>query len=277
MKNNKKINLKTDHLVFFDFETTGFYSNSDEIIEFGAVKFQGNQLIAKKQLFIKPKAKIPTKITEITGITDKDVEDALGIEDVIHEIKAWIGEGVLIAHNAKFDMSFLNQAYKDHGLCQNVNFVIDTLELSRIYNKGFINHKLETVAKNLGVVYEEDGSHRADYDADVLAKIFFIMKDKFDIDAHFEPSKPLSGLDRIDNITLNNQQEEANKRPGTSKQMMLITNLLKQKRLPETMGKLKTRDLIDATNRVINNMPNDKPYINIKNAAKIIDKGLKNS
>ncbi len=186
---NKKINLETHDLIFFDLETTGLSSFYNEIIEFGAIRFKNNKLIEKKQIFIKPTKPISEEITELTGISNDHVKDAPNIEEVIKEIKAWIGDAVLIAHNADFDVSFLNQKFKDHNLSPVDNVTIDTLKLSWIMNKKIRNHRLGTIAKKLEVNYNPEIAHRADYDAEVLSEIFFVFKNRLEAEGNFSLEK----------------------------------------------------------------------------------------
>lgn len=164
--------------VFFDLETTGISPLVNEIIEFGAVKQINGQIKERKQLFIKPKNPVPKHITELTHIEDKHLKDAKPIEDVIEEIKEWIGDSVLVAHNAKFDYSFLNYAYKQKGLGELKNPIIDTLKISWLINPHLKNHRLGTIVKNEGHFYDENISHRGDYDAVVLQKAFENMLHK---------------------------------------------------------------------------------------------------
>ncbi len=158
--------------IFFDLETTGISPYLNEIIEFGAVKQVNGSIVERKQMFIKPSKPIPKTITELTSITDEDVKDAKTIEEAIIEIKEWIGDSILVAHNAFFDYSFLNSVYKKNGLGELKNPVIDTLKISWLVNKTLKNHRLGTVARNENQTYDESIAHRADYDAEILQKTY---------------------------------------------------------------------------------------------------------
>ncbi|BDV02592.1 MAG: DNA polymerase III PolC-type [Candidatus Hepatoplasma vulgare] len=170
--NERDADLLKCEYVFFDLETTGISPFVNEIIEFGAVKQINGEIIERKQLFIKPNKSLPKHISELTHITNEHLKNAKPIEEVINEIKEWIGDAILVAHNAKFDYSFLNYVYKKNGLGELKNPVIDTLKISWLVNPNLKNHRLGTVVKNEGQFYDENISHRADYDAMILQKTF---------------------------------------------------------------------------------------------------------
>jgi DNA polymerase-3 subunit alpha (Gram-positive type) len=122
--------LKDATYVFFDLETTGISPLVDQIIEFGAVKVKNNNIIEKKQLFIKPTIPIPEQTTKLTNITNEDVADAPSLEEAIDEILDFMGDAILVAHNADFDMTFMNAHLNYLGRERLTNTVIDTLKLS---------------------------------------------------------------------------------------------------------------------------------------------------
>ncbi len=170
--NSRDESILDAEYVFFDLETTGISPFLNEIIEFGAVKQKNGRIVEKKQLFIKPKIEIPEFITELTNITNDDVKDAPDILEALKEIKEWIGDAVLVAHNAQFDYSFLNSFYKRYGLGKLENPIIDSLKLSWLVNPTLRNHRLGTVARAEGQAYDEEVAHRADYDAEVLQRVY---------------------------------------------------------------------------------------------------------
>lgn len=170
--NKREQNLVDAEYVFFDLETTSVSALLSEIIEFGAVKFKNNKVIDRKQIFIKPNKKISEFTTSLTSITNEHVEKAPKINEVIHEIKEWIGDSILVAHNASFDFHFLNKAYIDNGLGEIKNPIIDTMKVSWILHPNSRSHKLSTLSKNELVEYDPKIAHRADYDAEILCKVF---------------------------------------------------------------------------------------------------------
>ncbi len=165
--------------VVFDLETTGFNAGAgDQIIEVGAVKIKNGEIISKFSKLVDPKRKLVKKITEITGITDEMLKGQASEEEVIKEFQEYIQDLPLVAHNAKFDMSFLEMAYKKYGLGEIKNTVIDTLELSRVLDSNYARHNLSALVKRYDVEFDENNHHRADYDAEATAYVLMKMLKK---------------------------------------------------------------------------------------------------
>ncbi len=170
--NEREQELLDAEYVFFDLETTSVSAWLSEIIEFGGVKFKNNAVVERKQMFIKPEREISAFTTNLTSITNEDVANAPTIDQAIHEIKEWIGDAILVAHNASFDYNFLNKAFIDAGFGPLKNPVIDTLKLSWHIHPTSRAHRLGVLAKHEFIAYDTDAAHRADYDAEVLAKVY---------------------------------------------------------------------------------------------------------
>ncbi len=170
--NEREQDLLDAEYVLFDLETTSVTAWTGEIIEFGAVKYKNNTIIDRKQMFIKPDGEISEFTTSLTSIKNSDVANAPKIDEAIHEIKEWMGDAILVAHNASFDYNFLNKAYIDAGFGPLKNPVIDTMKISWIVHPTSRAHRLGVLAKNEIVRYDETAAHRADYDAEILAKIW---------------------------------------------------------------------------------------------------------
>ncbi|MBR6113340.1 MAG: PHP domain-containing protein, partial [Bacilli bacterium] len=165
--------------VVFDTETTGFNAGGiDQMIEIGAVKIKEGQIVDRFDELINPGRHIPDKITELTCITDEMIKDCDNEENVTKRFLKWIKDAPLVAHNAKFDISFLEMAMKKYNLGELKNTVIDTLELSRIIDQGFARHSLSALVKRYNVPWDEEAHHRADYDAEGTALVFSKMIDK---------------------------------------------------------------------------------------------------
>lgn len=168
VENPRDKKIDTDYVVF-DIETTGFSARNDKIIEIGAVKIEGGNVVSEFSRLINPETVIPDKIVELTGITDQMVSGKPKIETVLPEFLEFIGDSVLVAHNAQFDMSFM-RAKTETILSRKVeNTVLDTLSISRTIYPKLKNHKLNTVAKHLGVSLENH--HRAIDDSKATAQI----------------------------------------------------------------------------------------------------------
>ena len=164
-----------DEMVVFDLETTGLSKESCKIIEIGAVKIKKGEVIDKMDIFVDPECPIPPEITELTSITDDMVKGAPREAEAIAEFFRFVGDRLLIAHNAGFDCGFIRVAAERCGI-EFKNTYLDTVGLSRYVNPELKKHKLDIIAKHYGL--EEFHHHRASDDAAVLAKIFFVMLDR---------------------------------------------------------------------------------------------------
>ncbi len=187
-----------DEMVVFDIETTGLSSRTCKIIEIGAVKVKGGEVIDRMDIFVDPECPIPPEITALTSITDEMVKGAPKEKEATEQFLSFAEGKMLIAHNAAFDIGFIRAASERCGLKFD-NTYLDTVGLSKFVNPELKNHKLDTVAKHYNL--EDFHHHRASDDAEVLAKIFFRMVERMRadgidtfsrmIDAMSEKSDPL--------------------------------------------------------------------------------------
>ncbi|HEY4553171.1 MAG TPA: PolC-type DNA polymerase III [Bacillaceae bacterium] len=172
--------LEEDVFVVFDVETTGLSAIYDTIIELAAVKMQGGEIIDRFERFANPHHPLSSTTIELTGITDDMVKDAPEVSEVLQDFHEWMGDSILVAHNASFDMGFLNTGCQKIGIGKIKNPVIDTLELGRFLYPEFKNHRLNTLAKKFDI--ELTQHHRAIYDAEatgyLLAKMLKDAKEK---------------------------------------------------------------------------------------------------
>ncbi|MBQ2754481.1 MAG: PolC-type DNA polymerase III [Clostridia bacterium] len=160
----------TKSVVVFDTETTGLNKETEEIIEIGAVKIQDGEIVDRFSTFINPKKPIPSKIVELTNITDDMVKDAPFIETVMPQFLEFCKDSVLVAHNASFDIGFVKETAKRLGIEGFAHTYIDTVELARGFLPDLPKHKLDFVAKALNISLE--GHHRAVNDAETTAQIY---------------------------------------------------------------------------------------------------------
>lgn len=159
----------TGEFVCFDIETTGLRPDSEEITEIAATIVRDGQATAQFQTYVNPHKPIPANITELTGITDQMVADAPELADALAAFLAFAGDRPLVAHNAGFDMSFIQTACRRLNLNRSFT-AIDTLEMARLLMPDLGRYKLNVLAKTLGV--GPFAHHRASEDAAVLARIF---------------------------------------------------------------------------------------------------------
>ncbi len=161
--------------IAFDLETTGLSCKYDHIIEFGAVRIKDGMVTEHKQMFIKPPVSIPPFIANKTNITNDMVKNAKSFAEACDELVDWIGDAVLVAHNASFDYNFFNEELRRLGKAPLTNTTIDTLDMSRAILKERKAYRLGNIARNYHISYDEEVAHRADYDAEVLGDVFLCL------------------------------------------------------------------------------------------------------
>ena len=166
--NEKGQSLKGTYVVF-DLETTGFSSAKDKIIEIGAVKVENGEITDKYSTFVNPKIPIPFRITQLTSITDEMVMGSPEIETILPQFLKFVGDAVLVAHNASFDVSFIEENCRQQGIEPDFTSV-DTVGLARVLLPTLSKFKLNVVAKALNISQEHH--HRAVDDARVTAEIY---------------------------------------------------------------------------------------------------------
>ena len=174
--------LLDETYVVFDLETTGLYADKgDSIIEIGAVKMKNGKIIDTFDTFVNPNVKLSSEIISITGITDEMLVDAPSEEDSVKSFIDWVGEYPMVAHNAKFDISFINSAYRKYNLGVLNNTLIDTLGLSRYLESNERYHNLATLVIRYNIPWDEEKHHRANYDAEGTALILYKMLKKLSL------------------------------------------------------------------------------------------------
>jgi DNA polymerase III subunit epsilon len=142
--------LFTTTFAVLDLETTGLTAARDRITEVGVVKVRGGVVLGEFQTFVHPQRPIPPAITAVTGITDAMVRDAPSMAAVAPTLRGFLGDAVLVAHNAAFDLGFLRAAFERTGLGEFTPVVIDTARLARRLLRDEVhNVRLATVAKHL--------------------------------------------------------------------------------------------------------------------------------
>lgn len=160
--------------VVFDLETTGFSNKNDKITEIGAVKVKNFEIVDRFNELINPEKDISYKVQELTGITNDLIKDKPTIEEILPRFMEFVGDSVLVAHNAEFDIGFINQKCKEMNI-EFKNKSVDTLMLARILLPHLKRFKLNNLTKELGVPLHNH--HRAVDDAAATAQIFIKFLD----------------------------------------------------------------------------------------------------
>ncbi len=214
-------------LISFDLETTGLSCKYDSIIEFGAVRIKNQQVVDRLQLFIKPPITIPPFITKKTGISNAMVANAKTFAEAIDEILAYIGDNVLVAHNATFDYHFLNAELARIGRPPLTNTIIDTLDMSRAVLKERRAYRLGNLSRHYHVVYDEENAHRADYDAEALGGVMVCLlndaKEKFGCETINDLQVKLQGDDAYRKVRRSHVTVVAKNKDGIRDLYKLVT------------------------------------------------------
>lgn len=175
--NPKDKKIDEEEFIVFDIETTGLNSHTNKIIEIGAVKIKAGRIIDRYSQLINPGKPIPDKITEMTGIKDELVINEPSMDQVIGKFVEFIGDAVLVAHNAPFDMGFIKRDIKEYLNIDLENSVIDTLQMARDLFPDFKKYGLGDLNKSLGLALEKH--HRAVDDSQATANMFIIFLEKY--------------------------------------------------------------------------------------------------
>lgn len=147
-----------------DLETTGGSADLCGITEIGAVKLRGGECIGTFQTLVNPGCAIPPEITILTGITHSMVLPAPRIEAVLPSLLEFIGDSVIVGHNVRFDLSFVQAALERDQRPKLTNRSVDTVALARRLVRNEVpNCKLGTLARHLRLDHQP--SHRALDDA----------------------------------------------------------------------------------------------------------------
>ncbi|OQY28393.1 MAG: hypothetical protein B6244_07275 [Candidatus Cloacimonetes bacterium 4572_55] len=155
--------------VVVDLETTGGGNRKHRIIEIGAVKIRGKEIIDSISGMINPLREIPKYVAQITGISQEMTADAPTAPESIPELIEFIGKSVIVGHNLPYDLGFINATLSRMASRRLSNHTLCTLELSRLLLTRLKNHKLEDVCAYFHI--HNQARHRALGDAEATAKL----------------------------------------------------------------------------------------------------------
>ena len=174
------------NFVCLDLETTGLDPRSDRIIEIGMVRVREGKVEAQFSTLINPMQQLEKRIEEITGITQKDLENQPQLRDVLPQILEFLGEDVLLGHRILFDYSFLKRAFTN----EKIPFErkgIDTLKIARKVVSDCESKSLPNLCKHYGIEYQP---HRALSDVLATLRLYERLSDLYYEEEIFAP-KPL--------------------------------------------------------------------------------------
>ncbi len=163
--------------VVLDLETTGTSPGLDRITEVGAVKYRAGERLGTFETLVNPGVAIPPFISVMTGITERLVLPAPAIDVVLPALCEFVGGAVIVGHNIRFDISFLDAALARRGAPPLDNPRVDTLGLSRrLVHDEVDDLRLTTLARHLGAGIEP--CHRAQADAEATADVFHALLER---------------------------------------------------------------------------------------------------
>jgi len=176
LSNYKRLyRLYDDGAVFtaIDTETSSLSPSDGTIIEIGALKFNKDGIISEFQFLFNPQSQLPQIVSELTNITQKVLDSAPFIQEKIPFIYSFIKDSILIAHNAQFDLNFINAEFEKAKYPVSKNKFIDTLGFSQFIYPSLETHKLEGLADYFKI--NKGSSHRAFDDAVTCYKLFELL------------------------------------------------------------------------------------------------------
>lgn len=160
-------------VIVFDLETTGFnHQHGDEILSIGAVKVVGEQVLEREtfHMIVNSGVRVPSVITELTGISQKMVDDAPPLMEGLHDFMAFVGGRVLVAHAAAHDRGFLNAALWKTSKVRLTHRLLDTMMLAQRLYPALKDFSLDELLRHKGIAIE--GRHHALSDACMTARLW---------------------------------------------------------------------------------------------------------
>ena len=163
----------TGPYTIFDLETTGMSHVHDRIVELGAVRIDTDGSLSRYSSLINPGIPIPRRASAVHGITDLMVADAPYFDVVAREFMQFAGDSKLVAHNARFDLSFLQESLHRCSLNTWTSGAYDSISLIRKAYPGMPSYSLQSLRSAFSLGEGVEGNaHRALYDAELTAEIF---------------------------------------------------------------------------------------------------------
>ena len=166
--------------VVVDVETTGFSPRDGGITEIAMIKVRNGLLWDEYSTLVNPLMPIPYDVISLTGIDDEMVADAPTAQEVASRIADFLGDGVFTAHNAPFDLGFVNSTLSKGGIDRIQNPILCTCKLARRLLPNLFSKSLGPVAKQLGI--KNSHRHRASGDAYATAQVLIHFLNRLEKD-----------------------------------------------------------------------------------------------
>jgi len=163
-----------DNYIVIDLETTGLSPQQNTIIEIGAVRVEGGEVVDVFDTLIDPEVKISSTITNITGITNNMLKGKPTLSYVLPQLLSYIDDNVIVAHNAHFDINFLYEGCLREASSVFANDFICTMRISRRLFRQHRHHRLSDLVERFGI--SDIVEHRALSDAAKTQKCYEYMK-----------------------------------------------------------------------------------------------------
>lgn len=197
----------------FDTETTGLEPKTNRIVEAGAIRFDKRGVIARFNTLINPQMPMPKEASKINGISDLMLSDQPTASIAIPDFLRFIGTTVLVAHNAPFDVKFINAELLRLGLSPLANTIVDTLVFAKEVFPGLPRYSLQELAKHFRI--EAVDAHRAEDDARVCMELFIVCLNRLrelkpDLNTEEETQPDIHSREKIDLQRYSKDIEEEN-------------------------------------------------------------------
>ncbi|HFU4123475.1 TPA: PolC-type DNA polymerase III [Streptococcus suis] len=211
--NEQEMDLSDATYVVFDVETTGLSAVNNALIQIAASKMHKGNIIAEFDEFIDPGHPLSQFTTDLTGITDEHVRGSKPLKQVLREFQDFCQDAILVAHNASFDVGFMDVNYERAGLATISQPVIDTLEFARNLYPEYKRHGLGPLTKRFGVALEHH--HMANYDAEATGRLLFIF---------LKEAKEKHGLTQLQELNSRLIAEDSYKKARVKHATLYVTN-----------------------------------------------------
>jgi len=156
--------------IVLDLETTGLSKYYHNITEIAAIKVKNNRIVEKFEQLVNPRERIPSFITSLTGITNEMVRNKPDIKETLPEFLNFLGDEVIVAHNATFDHGFLTQNAQQHLNKELLNDRLCTRKLANRLLNDLPSKKLACLCEHYNI--ENDQAHRAMSDVKATYQVF---------------------------------------------------------------------------------------------------------